>query len=206
MNSFKFDTNFYGDRTVGAAFLAADPHNSQVFYAGSVCFLYKTADSGINWQNLYAGQQYCGESGVLALDPRDPNTIFLGQAPLAEGDSSLRKTSDGGSTWRQVWSSSESYIIALAANTTISNTVYAGVSGVSSSSRGLLRSTDGGENWTEVDLGPAVNVVAIDPCDPSIVYAATATDNYSEPTGFNGLFKSTDGGGSWSPINTGPAL
>jgi photosystem II stability/assembly factor-like uncharacterized protein len=203
LSSFQFDTNFYGHRTVGADFLAAAPHNSQILYAGSICFLYRSADAGMNWQNLYAGQQYCGESGVLALDPSDPNTIFLGQLSFAEGDSSLRKTSDGGATWRQVWFSSESYIVALAVDPATSNRVYAGVSSFSNSSRGLLRSTDGGENWSEVDLGPTVNVVAFDPTHPSILYAATATDNYSDPTGFDGLFKSTDAGASWSAINTG---
>ena len=203
LNSFQFDTNFYGHQAVGAEYLAADPHDSQILYAGSICFLYRSTDAGTNWQNLYAGQQYCGESGLLALDPRDSNTLFLRQLSFVEGDSSLRKTSDGGATWRQVWYSTASYVVALAVDPAASNIVYAGVSGFSNSSRGLLKSTDGGENWSELDLGPAVNVVAFDPAHPTIVYAATITDNYSDPTGFDGLFKSTDGGASWSPINTG---
>ncbi len=198
LSSFQFDTNFYGHRTVGAEFLAADPRNSQIIYAGSICFLYKSADAGTNWQNLYAGQPYCGESGVLSLDPGDPNTIFLGQLSFAEGDSSLRKTSDGGATWKQVWFSTDSYILVVAVDPATSNIVYAGTSG-----KGLLRSTDGGENWSEVDIGRTVNVVAFDPVHPTTVYAATTTDSFSGPTRFDGLFKSTDAGASWSAINTG---
>jgi photosystem II stability/assembly factor-like uncharacterized protein len=203
LSGFQFDTNFYGHRTVSADYLATDPRDSQILYTGGICFLYRSADAGINWQNLYAGQTYCGESGLLALDPRDSNTLFLGQLSLSEGDSSLLKTSDGGATWRQVWSSTDSYLVALAVDPTAPNTVYAGISHFAESSRGLLKSTDRGENWSEVDLGPAVNVLAIDPVHPNTLYAATSTDNYGDPTGFAGLSKSTDGGVSWSAINNG---
>ncbi len=202
LSTFQFDTDF-GPRTVGADYLAADPRNSQVLYAGSACLLFRSVDAGMNWQNLYAGKPYCGESGVLAPDPRDSNTLFLGQLSFVEGDSSLRKTSDGGATWRQVWFSTDSYIVALAVDPAAPKTIYAGISRFAESSNGLLKSTDGGENWSEVSLGATVNVVTIDPVHPNTLYAATTTDNYSEPTGFAGLSKSTDGGASWSAINTG---
>src|SRR4030095_8693034 len=47
--------------------------------------------------------------------------------------------------------------------------------------------------WTNMGpFGGDVEALAIDPQNPSTVYAGTAT----------GLFKSTDGGGSWSVLKT----
>jgi photosystem II stability/assembly factor-like uncharacterized protein len=59
----------------------------------------------------------------------------------------------------------------------------------------LFKSTDGGGTWNPVGLGLPEShlVLAIDPQNPSILYAAT---NY-------GIFKSTDGGAGWSPVNSG---
>jgi photosystem II stability/assembly factor-like uncharacterized protein len=47
-----------------------------------------------------------------------------------------------------------------------------------------------------------VTVLAIDPRNPSTLYAGTQRDWYS-PTVFQGLLKSTDSGSSWLPINHG---
>jgi hypothetical protein len=44
-----------------------------------------------------------------------------------------------------------------------------------------------------------VSLVAIDPQNPKILYAATAGEYYD----FAGLFKSIDAGNTWFPINTG---
>src|SRR5262249_26464013 len=76
-------------------------------------------------------------------------------------------------------------------------TLYAGTYG------GVFKSTDGGATWTVTGLAKTnVNVLAIDPLHPSVLYAGT-TGAYPESPGFRGLFKSTDSGTSWSPINDG---
>ncbi len=57
---------------------------------------------------------------------------------------------------------------------------------------GVFRSPDGGASWTALDrtIGRRdVRAVAIDPRDPDVVYAGTASDN---------IYKSTDGGATWS--------
>jgi photosystem II stability/assembly factor-like uncharacterized protein len=46
----------------------------------------------------------------------------------------------------------------------------------------------------------SVNLLALDPANPTTLYAATGGSGLGD---FGGLFKSTDGGASWAPINEG---
>jgi len=65
---------------------------------------------------------------------------------------------------------------------------------------GVHKSMDGGVNWTPVfDQSASIGALALDPTDPSVVYAGTgesnaAIDNYDG----SGLFRSQDAGASWS--------
>ena len=66
---------------------------------------------------------------------------------------------------------------------------------------GLYKSTNAGVNWTAMNQGlsvagaiPAVDTVAVDPNDASVVLVGTAG---------NGLFVSRDGGSTWSPSGSG---
>src|SRR5438128_379966 len=60
---------------------------------------------------------------------------------------------------------------------------------------GLGRAQAAPTSWTRLNLtGGDVGALAVDPSNPSIVYAGTYK---------GGVFKSTDGGQTWSPRNTG---
>jgi len=73
---------------------------------------------------------------------------------------------------------------------TVPTTVYAGGAGV-------FKSADGGVTWTTIGSGlGCVLSLAIDPTDPTIIYAGTDV----------GAFKTTDGGGHWNPIDNGIVL
>ena len=70
----------------------------------------------------------------------------------------------------------------------------------------VSRSTDGGATWEAVGLpssGASASLLAVDPVDPQLVYAATMGDLFNPP---GGLLRSTDGGVTWSemeePIGT----
>jgi photosystem II stability/assembly factor-like uncharacterized protein len=74
--------------------------------------------------------------------------------------------------------------------------------------RGLYRSTDAGGTWERVlhvDENTGAVDVAIDPDDPSVMYAATY-QRRRRPFGFHGggpgsaLWKSTDGGDTWTKL------
>jgi photosystem II stability/assembly factor-like uncharacterized protein len=110
----------------------------------------------------------------------------------------LRKTTDGGTSWRNLRTSVEIAFNTIAIDPVTSTTVYAGTSA------GLSKSSDGGATWNDTGLGPWVNVLAIESVHPNILYAAISTWFYQ--TGFGGLFKSIDGGANWSSISGGLEL
>lgn len=60
----------------------------------------------------------------------------------------------------------------------------------------IFKSTDGAANWSNDNYGftgVSATCIAIDPKQPSTLYAGT----------FTGIFKSVNGGRTWSPINNG---
>jgi photosystem II stability/assembly factor-like uncharacterized protein len=199
LSRFPSYTEFSGvPQIAGASYLAINPGNPQLLYAGSTCLLYKSADAGEHWQDV--NHPYCGTSGVLAIDPQESNTLYLAQTDMVDGGSWVSKTVDGGTTWKDILSSTD-YFIALAIDPITPATIYAGISRFAENGKGLLKTTD--VTWSELDIRPGVNVVAIDPLHPNVVYAATITYAYLDPSEFMGLFKSTDAGATWSAINSG---
>ena len=64
----------------------------------------------------------------------------------------------------------------------------------------VFKSTNAGESWTNLDTGiPTLTVLAIDPVDPTILYAGIAKLYGTE----GGVFKSIDAGETWTAANVG---
>ncbi|HEY3132795.1 MAG TPA: SBBP repeat-containing protein [Acidobacteriota bacterium] len=62
---------------------------------------------------------------------------------------------------------------------------------------GVYRSTNAGSNWSSISFGLTDNIIyslAIDPNNPSTLFAGTLS---------KGIFKSTGSGGTWNAVNTG---
>lgn len=86
--------------------------------------------------------------------------------------------------------------MGIAVDPTHSGTVYVGTD-----RQGLWKTTDGGQNWAKINTGTngkvldsgALWLVALDPTDPKIIYAAPGY-------GVNGLWRSADGGVNWTPL------
>jgi hypothetical protein len=151
----------------------------------------------------------------MVTGPADSRILYLAESDDQDGYSALLKSTDGGANWSTMWDwfqGLRASVRALAIDPVHPSTLYAGVDDGSAAlaggqpapaSAGLFRSTDGGVTWTNTGFTrSAVNLLAIDPANPNIIYASTE-GHYSDPKGFQGVFKSTDGGGKWQAINKG---
>ena len=73
---------------------------------------------------------------------------------------------------------------------------------IGAASGGILKSTDGGESWTNTFTDASVISIgdlAIDPNNPSVVYAGTGEANASSYSFLgDGIYKSIDGGDTWT--------
>jgi photosystem II stability/assembly factor-like uncharacterized protein len=151
----------------------------------------------------------------MVTGPADSRILYLAESDDQDGYSALLKSTDGGANWSTIWDWFQGLRVsvrALAIDPAHPATVYAGVDDGSAAlpgvqpttgSTGLFRSIDGGATWTNTGLTrSAVNLLAIDRSNPSIIYASTE-GHYSDTKGFQGLFKSTDGGSRWQAINKG---
>jgi photosystem II stability/assembly factor-like uncharacterized protein len=134
-----------------------------------------------------------GEILALSIDPHNRSTVY---AATAHGGAF--KSLDGGESWVNfggpdrplIFDPQDPDIIY-----SIDSTYFGFTCG------GITKSTDGGKNWIPANAGlPAsgsfcleVLALAIDPHNPSALYAGTSL----------GIFKSMDGGASWISSNSG---
>ncbi len=182
--------------------------------------VYRSRDGGQSWESM--GLEDSERIGMIRVDPRDSNTIFVAaQGPLwsGGGERGLYKSTDGGETWREV--------LGDGLGNDESDDSYTGVSEVHMDPRnpdvmyavswqrmrsvavlldggpgtGIHKSEDGGETWRELTSGlPEETMgktgIAISPQDPDVIYA---TIELSNRTG--GFWRSDDGGESWEKKN-----
>jgi len=189
-------------------------------HAGYGDGVYRSRDGGQNWEKM--GLEGSERIGMIRIDPRDSNTIFVAaQGPLwsGGGERGLFKSTDGGKSWRKVLGDG-------LGNTEIDDQ-YTGVSEVHMDPRnpdvmyavswqrirnvavlmdggpgtGIHKSEDGGETWRELTEGlPEENLgktgLAISPQDPDVVYATIELANRE-----GGFWRSADGGETWEKRN-----
>jgi photosystem II stability/assembly factor-like uncharacterized protein len=134
----------------------------------------------------------------MAMDPIDPNTLYLPYGDDWYGGFTIIRSTDGGVDWTSLGGAGlgdASYINLLAIDPRAPTNMYV------ATDVGLFRSTDSGGNFAPVGFANThLGLLAIDPVHPGVLYAATLT---FPPVGFSGLYKSVDSGASWSPINQG---
>ncbi len=186
--------------------LAIDPSNANIVYLGTspgmggyenrVNDLFKSTDGGASWTLMNNGLPYVSHPiygwnyytivWALAIDPLNPNTIYAG---TADG---IYKSTNGAGTWSPAKNGLPGYgIFSIVIDPQNPQTIYAGGVG------GVYKTTNGGGSWKTINKGfadssPWVNALAIDPLNPSTLYA-----------GANGVYKTTDSGTNWYPLNNG---
>jgi photosystem II stability/assembly factor-like uncharacterized protein len=177
------------------------------FFARSPYFgngVYKTTDGGKSWQHL--GLEDTQHIAKIAIDPSDPNTVYVaaaGHAYTANAERGVFKTSDGGKTWtKSLFIDDRSAAIDLAIDPKNPKILYAAmwyrnlrrpgdpppVPGAvptpppAEERGGIYRTVDAGKTWQKCTNGlPLVRVgrigLALYLKDPNVVYAILDNQN-----------------------------
>jgi photosystem II stability/assembly factor-like uncharacterized protein len=143
-------------------------------------------DGGATWTVLYQPTGFF-PSFQMVVDPATTTTLYLGQNTTASN--SLSKSTDAGATWTRVDSGLglDSAVISTMIGTKMSGTLYV-------ATHGLFKTVDAGATWVQLNNAPSgIAALAVDPTNPSIIYAGTA----------NGVFKSVDGGATFALTSAG---
>ena len=186
--------------------LATVAGQPDVVYAVTEIGLLKGTRGGATWQVLPVG----GDVSFVATDPFTPSRVYAAGGDVGEGDLPMYISGDGGQTWPTttylpVPPQYDQYAHldpVIQPDPSQPGVLLAGVrhqiielDGAGAGS--LYRSTDAGLTWAEVDVGQVISAVqdiAFDVVNPSIVYLATSGEWHDAGSG---LFRSTDSGLTW---------
>jgi photosystem II stability/assembly factor-like uncharacterized protein len=177
--------------------------------------VYFSSDAGATWK--FMGLKDAGQISNIAIDPRDPNTVFvavLGHAWGPNADRGVFRTSDGGKTWQKVLFVDEdtgaSSLVMDPGNPMV---LFAGMWRVrrypwmldsGGASGGIFRSIDGGNTWKKLTDGlpeEATGRIGLGaaPSNPRHIYALVENKKGT-------LYDSTDLGDHWKMVSNNHTL
>ncbi|MHB8054501.1 MAG: WD40/YVTN/BNR-like repeat-containing protein [Candidatus Aminicenantales bacterium] len=172
--------------------------------------VYKSTDAGRTWTHM--GLEKSGRIGRVAIDPRNPDVVFvaaMGHCYGPQKERGVYRTKDGGKTWEQVLFADENTgCFEIAMDMKNPRILFAGMwplvihtwgreSG--GPNGGVWKSTDGGDTWKRlVGHGlpePPIGKVglAVSYSNPDVVYALMETGSPNRGV----LWRSDDGGENW---------
>ena len=168
--------------------LAIDPKNHCTIYALAENKLYKTADCGRSWISPYYHQATNAYLSGLAVDPENPQTLYLGDS-LGE----VLKSHDGGSSWNTVYRVSNGVIMDILIDPANTTMVYA-----ATLKNGIYKSIDAGLSWAS--LGEGLKAYAASSEYRQLIMDLGTPDSLILASKF-GILRSTDGGQRWQVVN-----
>jgi photosystem II stability/assembly factor-like uncharacterized protein len=202
--------------------VAGDPADPMTFYFGACAGgVWKTVDGGQYWRCVSDGFLSTATIGAIAVAPSDANVVYAGtgettiRVDVSYGDGIYRST-DAGRTWAHAGLRETRHIGRICVHPKDPDLVYVAALGDAfgpNEERGVYRSRDGGQHWQKILYrSPDAGTVdlAMDPCNPRILYAACwqARRNFwhlnSGGPG-SGLLRSRDGGDTWEDLTDGRA-
>jgi photosystem II stability/assembly factor-like uncharacterized protein len=207
--------------SIGA--IAVAPSNPEIVYVGSGEAdmrsqishgngVYRSNDAGRTWTHL--GLDDTRQIGRVAVDPRNPDTVFVAALGHAYGPNPNRgvfRSRDGGRKWEKVlFTNDDVGAIDVVIDPQNAKVVYASLWNTRrppwsiyppsyGPGGGVYKSTDGGTTWRPLTQGlPTERLgrvgLAIAPSKPARVYAIV-----DAKTG--GLYRSEDAGATWARIS-----
>jgi photosystem II stability/assembly factor-like uncharacterized protein len=133
--------------------------------------LWRSDDRGAHWRRLRRGLSLVSSMTSLAVDPKNPQQLYLGAL------GKVFKSTDRGETWAEQSHGlpAEGYVRTLIVHPQTPRIVYAGTDA------GVFISGNGGHTWYPMNGGlPGFNLVLLlDPVNPNKLYAATGNGVYT---------------------------
>src|SRR2546427_4482237 len=224
-------TPIFDDQPTGSiGAVAVAPSDPNIIYVGSGEGLqrpdlstgdgiYKSSDAGKTWTHL--GLRDGQQIPMIAVDPRDPNRLFvavLGHPYGPNEERGIFRSTDGGRTFQKVLYKNEDVGgMDVAFDPSNSQTVYAVLwqarqgpwenGAFTGPGSGLFKSTDGGSNWRQLTSGlPGAAEglgrigIEVSSANPNRLYAIVGA------TKLGGVYRSDDAGESWQRVNTDDRL
>ncbi len=207
-----------GGRVVDVESVPGQPYTFYVAYASGG--LWRTTNNGVTFEPLFDDRPTM-IMGDVAVDPRNPDTLWVGTGENNSSRSSygglgVFRSDDGGDTWRHVGLGDSDRIGRVVVDPRDSGRVYVAVLGklyTPGGERGVYRTVDGGDTWEQVLVGDADGFtgaidLVLDPENPDVLYAATWERsrrpwNFVEAGSGSGIWKSSDGGDTWKRLEGG---
>ncbi len=210
-----------GPVNIGGRITALTAHEDEPdrIYAGIAAGgVFRSTDGGASWAPIF------DETGVLSIgdieiDPVNPDIIYVGTGEAnASGDSfagnGMYRSTDAGDTWTSIGLEDSRHIGRIVIDPSDTDRIFVAVMGglwSTGTNRGVYRTTNAGANWEQIlYISDTTSIVdlAIDPVDPSRVYAASwerlrGPDFRMVAGETSGVHRSTDGGDSWSELTNG---
>ncbi len=201
--------------------LVVDPTTTPetLFVATSGGGIWKSTDEGMTFTPAWPtsntqtmGAIARGSNGTLWAGTGEANPSGGGLTYTGTG---LYKSTDDGATWTYVALGDSAAIGRIAVNPNNPNELWVAASGSISdqadyTQTGLYHTTDGGQTWTR-SIVPTNSTtgaidVAVDPSNPSIVWAAMWDHHRNDGARVyggvgSGLYRSTDDGTTWTRLN-----
>ena len=149
--------------------------------------LFKTTDGGASFVPV-GESAFALAIGDVALDPQDPQTVWVGTGEanvgggsLTYGGSGVYRSADGGATWEPRGLDESNAVGRVVVHPTDGDRVWVAAAGKQyeqDEHRGVYRTTDGGASWSRtlfVDGETGAIDLALNTRSPDTLYAATWT-------------------------------
>jgi photosystem II stability/assembly factor-like uncharacterized protein len=192
-----------------------DPNTVWVGAAGGG--VWKSLNQGTTFKPVF--EDYPQSIGTITIDQARPDTVWVGTGEVWVRNSvsvghGIYRTTTGGEKWEFLGLEKSERIGRIIIDPTNPDIVYVAVLGAlwgDSPDRGVYKTTDGGRSWNRLlYVNPSAGCadMAMDPLDPSVIYA-TMWDFRRQAHTFrsggpgSGIYKSTDSGATWNKIHNG---
>lgn len=172
--------------------LAVSSKNKCVLFAITGNRLFKTENCGRDFSNIYYHQKSQILLTALALDPNNPQVLYLG---TSEGE--VLKSVDGGQAWATVYRQANDKIKDIIVDPYDGNIAY-----VATAKNYIVKTTDAGANW--LTFATSLKTYSGSQNYIKMVYDYATPNSLILISSF-GMLKSNDGANSWQAIELLPA-